>query len=65
MHYRIVTNKVLKDMLIAESSACPHCNEDPETIVHAFIEYPNCIRIWKDVEYWVKKKLFKYTKISV
>ena len=44
-HYRIATNKVLKDMNMTESSACPYCNEDPEKVIHTFIECPNTIRI--------------------
>ena len=37
LHMRIVTNKKLMDMGIAEISNCPYCGESEETIEHAFI----------------------------
>ena len=49
---------------MVDNCACAYCNEDTKTVTHAFIEYPNTIRIWQDVESWVKRKLNKYLKIS-
>ena len=48
----------------AEGSKCPCCNEDPETIVHAFIECSYSVRVWKYVEHLVKRTLDKYKTIS-
>ena len=39
LHNRIFTNKKLYDIGITDTSSCPYCNEDEETMEHAFL---NC-----------------------
>ena len=57
LHKRIVTNKTLLYMGISNSSTCPYCEEQVETIEHAFIQCKAAKSIWREVEIWLKQNI--------
>ena len=64
LHMRIVTNKKLQIMGIRNDSQCPYCDEQVETIEHAFLECEAAKEIWKEVETWLKTSINTTIKIS-
>ena len=55
LHRRIVTNKKILDMGISESSKCPYCEEQEETIEHAFLYCETVKNFWGEIEVWLKR----------
>ena len=47
-----------------DSPECPLCNNTPETIEHAFIEYQETHTLWRQVESWLSMVLKDKIKIS-
>ena len=64
LHRRIITNKKLFDMNIRNDSKCPYCEETIETIEHAFLECPEVIILWKDIERWLRVHVDSKISIS-
>ena len=63
LYRRIVTNKKLLEMVISESSHCPYCEEQEETIEHAFLYCESVKNFWRDVENWLKLHIDRTIKI--
>ena len=63
IHRRIVNNKLLHKMKIVESPYCLFCNHI-ETIEHIYLECPNAINIWYEVENWIRSIQYPHFKIS-
>ena len=55
LHRRIITNKSLKNMGLSETSKCPYCNEEEETIEHAFLFCDSVKKLWYDVQQWLRR----------
>ena len=64
LHRRIITNKKLLDMNIRNDSKCPYCEAAIETIEHAFLECPEVITLWKDIERWLRAHVDSKISIS-
>ena len=63
LHKRVVTNKALQYMGIKNNSACPYCEEQIETIEHAFLQCTAVRTIWQEVETWLKNNIDNKIKI--
>ena len=63
LHRRIVNNKLLHKMKILDNPLCLFCNQI-ETIEHIYLECPNVIYIWHEVEKWIRSMQFPHFKIS-
>ena len=63
LHRRIVTNKKLLEMGIADSSKCPYCEEQEETIEHAFLYCKTVKNFWGEIESWLKRHIDNSIKI--
>ena len=47
-----------------DSPECPLCNNTPETIEHAFLEWQNIHTLWRQAEVWLGMVLKDNIKIS-
>ena len=63
LHRRIVNNQLLHKMKIIEDPHCLFCNHI-ETIEHIYLECPNAIYIWHEVEKWIRSIQYPHFKIS-
>ena len=63
LHRRIVNNRLLHKMKITETPCCLFCNQI-ETIEHIYLDCPNIIHIWQEVEKWIKSLHYPHFKIS-
>ena len=57
IYNRVMTNKILFKMNLADSSTCLFCNGE-ETVVHAFLECENLI------ECWIRRVIDRQFKLS-
>ena len=63
IYRRIVNNRLLHKMKITETPCCLFCNQI-ETIEHIYLDCPNTIHIWQEVEKWIKSLHYPHFKIS-
>ena len=63
VHRRIVHNKLLHKMGISETPNCLYCGTT-ETIEHVYLDCPNVVNLWQELESWVKSLHFPHFKIS-
>ena len=64
LHKRIVTNKLLCEMALTDTTKCPFCEEPEETIEHAFLFCDMVKNIWREVEQWSRVHIDGTIKIS-
>ena len=62
LHNRLVTQTLLKKMGKSESDACLYCNEI-DTQVHALLYCTSTIKLWSNVEKWVRKDIQPHYKM--
>ena len=63
LHRRVITNKKLLEMGISESSKCPYCEEQQESIEHAFLYCETVKSFWDEIEKWLKTHIDRSIKI--
>ena len=63
IHNRVMTNKILLKMNLADSSTCLSCNRK-ETVVHAFLDCENVTRFWRSIECWIRRVIDRNFKLS-
>ena len=54
LHNRVFTNKKLYDIGISENSSCPYCDEQEETMEHAFLNCNSVKEFWNELERWLR-----------
>ena len=64
LHSRIVTNKKLVEMNIADDASCVYCKAPLETLLHAFIVCPTVVKFWKEIENWLQTTVDTHIKIG-
>ena len=52
------------NMVISDCSKCPYCDEPEETIEHAFLNCATVVKLWKDIEHWLRMYIGGTIKIS-
>ena len=62
IYNRVMTNKILLKMNLADSSTYLFCNRE-ETVVHAFLECENVTRFWRSIECWIRRVIDRHFKL--
>ena len=64
LHSRIVTNKKLVEMNLADDASCVYCKAPLETLIHTFIVCPTVVKFWKEIENWLQTTVDTHIKIG-
>lgn len=57
LHRMIYSKKELFKMKLVDNMTCNICSVEEDSIIHAFYECPTVLRLWTDVEIFLKKYL--------